>query len=402
VQSINYEKLRKTLLKLCVFLTIVSQMPFLRERLKIDTQSIAYPIWILMFCVTVIASFRIRIEEIVFPLSIFSIFIVAMLIFEIISNNEYISSVLVMPIIISIMMLIIGYLNSELFTPAFLKDIAAVYVFATFVMCVDIYFEYLRGYDFGRVIYVYRSKNSAGQLIVTALVQQIFMLKPSGIKRIVKYGVIAFLLLVIVLMRSRASIVSLIFILITYIFSRNVKTRNKLLVILALIAAILVIVFNDTVFNLVIRNLILNTTDNRPIDFSDINRISSHRYSFFKTFATLFPGNELIGIGSYYMDNFYMEVILNYGVFIGVFIIALALFPIKVAFAYKNSNIESILAIRIIALSYAFNGIFEGLAPFGPGAKCFYLWLIVGVLLNRNEKSDTQSKKYILHYANGK
>ena len=161
MQSINYEKLRKTLLKLCVFLTIVSQMPFLRERLKIDTQSIAYPIWILMFCVTVIASFRIRIEEIVFPLSIFSIFIVAMLIFEIISNNEYISSVLVMPIIISIMMLIIGYLNSELFTPAFLKDIAAVYVFATFVMCVDNYFEYLRGYDFGRVIYVYRSKNSA-------------------------------------------------------------------------------------------------------------------------------------------------------------------------------------------------------------------------------------------------
>ena len=85
-----------------------------------------------------------------------------------------------------------------------------------------------------------------------------------------------------------------------------------------------------------------------------------------------------------------------------MFIITLALFPIKVAFAYKNSNIESILAIRIIALSYAFNGIFEGLAPFGPGAKCFYLWLIVGVLLNRNEKSDTQSKKYILHYANGK
>ena len=375
-------------------------MPFLRVRLQIDTQSIAYPIWILMFFVTVIATVRIRIHEIVFPMSVFSIFIVAMLLFEMISDNEYISSVLVMPIIISIMMLIIGYLNADLFTPDFIKKIAAVYIFATFLMCVDIYFEYLRGYDFGRVIYVYRSKNSAGQLIVTALVQQIFMFKPSGIKRLVKYGVIAFLLLVIVLMRSRASIVSLIFIPITYVFNRHVKTRSKLLVILALIVAILITVFNETVYDFAIRNLLLNSPDKRSIGFSDLNRISSHRYSYFETFATLFPGNELIGIGSYYMDNFYMEVILNYGIFIGLIIIALALFPLKVAFSFKNSNIESILAIRIIALSYAFNGIFEGLAPFGPGAKCFFLWLIVGVLLNRSGRSSAHSDGYILTHTN--
>ncbi|NLM60863.1 MAG: polymerase, partial [Clostridiales bacterium] len=159
-------------------------------------------------------------------------------------------------------------------------------------------------------------------------------------------------------------------------------------------------VFNETVYDFAIRNLLLNSPDKRSIGFSDLNRISSHRFSYFETFATLFPGNELIGIGSYYMDNFYMEVILNYGIFIGLIIIALALFPLKVAFSFKNSNIESILAIRIIALSYAFNGIFEGLAPFGPGAKCFFLWLIVGVLLNRSGRSSAHSDGYILTHTN--
>lgn len=401
MQRINYVKLKETVLLLSVFFTIISQLPFFRVKLGIDTQSIAYPMWIIMIFITFFPSVRIKFVEFLFPLVILTVFISAMILFEVISDKEYLASGLVLPILISYMMMIIGYLNAEILTIDLLKRLATVYVFATVVLCIDIYAEYLRGYDFNTVIYVYRSKNSAGQLIQTALVLLIFMLKQKGAKRLIKFGVILFLLYVIALMRSRASIVSLVLIPIVYVSCHNVKRRNKILVICAVTAAVLVIILNDTVYDYAIRNLILNTTDNSSISFSDLNRISSHRYSYFKTFATLFQGNELIGIGSYYMDNIYMEVILNYGIFIGSFIIALALFPLKVAYTSKIRNVDFELVIKIIALSYAFNGIFEGVAPYGPGAKCFLLWLIIGAMMNRTEFLDTARGVSELNYTGG-
>ena len=29
------------------------------------------------------------------------------------------------------------------------------------------------------------------------------------------------------------------------------------------------------------------------------------------------------------------------------------------------------------------DGLFEAMAPFGPGAKCFFLWLIIGFFINK-------------------
>ena len=37
----------------------------------------------------------------------------------------------------------------------------------------------------------------------------------------------------------------------------------------------------------------------------------------------------------------------------------------------------------LIALGYSVNGLFEGLTPFGPGVKCYYMWLLFGILVGK-------------------
>ena len=38
------------------------------------------------------------------------------------------------------------------------------------------------------------------------------------------------------------------------------------------------------------------------------------------------------------------------------------------------------LILFSVALSYTINGVFEQLAPFGPGVKCYFLWFLYGMI----------------------
>ena len=360
-------------------------MPLFRVILGVQTQVIAYPLWILMVFVTLISTPKIRIREFKFFFIAVILFIISISLLDLFTGRIYLSSVLVLPILVSFMMLLIGYLNSDLFTIKFVKRLANYYIIATLILCIDIYFNYLRGYDVSVVTYVYRAKNSAGQLILTATVLLLFMFKPKGIKKLLKYGIIAFFLYVIIKMRSRASLVSFLIVPVVYILSYNVKNKYKIMLVCVLIITGFLLLENNLA-NKLMRNLLLNTTSSGSIDIRDFNRITSNRYQYLDTFTKLFKGHEFFGIGNYYMDNFFMAAFLNYGIFIGVLLVTMALYPIKVTFAFRRGDVSFTLAMRVIALTYFFNGFFEHLAPFGPGVKCFFLWLVIGTLVSSNHQ----------------
>ena len=49
--------------------------------------------------------------------------------------------------------------------------------------------------------------------------------------------------------------------------------------------------------------------------------------------------------------------------------------------------------LLLVAVTYFIDAVFEMLAPFGPGVRCFYLWLIFGIILARGQKNHLMSEK---------
>lgn len=317
-------------------------------------------------------------------------------------NNYFVGgNTFIMPLILSIIMLIVGYCNAHLFNIEFLEELAKIYIFATVLLCLDVYFEYLQGVSLSTVTYAFSAKNSVGQMILTAIVLLLYLYKPKGIKKIIKYVVLIFFLVIIVLMRSRASIASLVIIPLVYILNSKIRLRYRVLISIFIIAILIVILLNKEVYDFIIRNILLNTTDGQNISFNDLNRITSNRFEYLDLFNDIFPGNELTGVGFMYIDNMFLSAILNYGIFIGTLVILFALYPIFVVLFQKEVNLDAKMVIKTIAFTYFVNAFFEGLAPFGPGTKCFFLWFIIGSICNKNSGLiDHQSVRK--GYLNGK
>ena len=73
---------------------------------------------------------------------------------------------------------------------------------------------------------------------------------------------------------------------------------------------------------------------------------------------------------------------LSYGYIVGIAVILVALSPILYALWQRFIPYRFYITFLALAFSYTINALFEGYAPFGPGAKSFILWLVFGCFLN--------------------
>lgn len=383
ITSVNLTNIRKKSIIIGVFITILSQMPLLRIKYGIDTQTLSIPIWIFIFLLSILSKNKIYINGIKIPLIFAFSFVFGVFTLQLITNNSYIGSVMTNPIIISIIMIIIGYINYELLEELYMRKVALAYIYATIIFCIDIYLNYFKNYNLTTIDYVFRAKNSLGQMVVTALILLLYMYNPSSnIKKFLKLFFSMFFIYMLVMMRSRASLISLLLIPFIYVFSKNIKIKYKVFCLLFVIVIGISILFCEDLFNLLVKNILFNTKLDGSLKYIDLNKLTSNRYDYLTVFPNLIKGNLLVGIGNYYMDNFYFASILNYGIILGVLVIIFALFPIKVAFFNKTDSSKFNIVFRTITLIYVFNSIFECLAPFGPGTKCFFMWLLLGAVLS--------------------
>ncbi len=373
------------LIYICVFFTICSQMPLFREKMGIDTQSISVPLWLGVLLVSVFREKKSPLKKLIIPSIYIFCFLILIMFFQVITNNNYLNSVMVTPILISIIMIFIGYLNCELLDEENFKVLSRAYIFSTLLLCLDIYFSYLKNYDFNTINYVFRAKNSAGQIIVTSIILLLYYpKKEKKIIKLISFCIMLVQLYVLILIRSRASIVSLLFIPLFTLVRKNERKKYKLLLTVIILLFIVSLFLFDDLYNLVVKNLLLNINSNRKLTSIDINSISSYRFDYLEVFPNLLKNNYLVGIGNYYMDNFYLAALLNYGIIGGTMTILFSLYP-----SYKvfNSNYldddKLIYIIKLIIVVYTFNSFFECLAPFGPGTKCFFMWLIFGAYLRK-------------------
>ena len=107
------------------------------------------------------------------------------------------------------------------------------------------------------------------------------------------------------------------------------------------------------------------------------------------SFPQLLDGNILFGIGNYYFECFTLNAILQYGIIVGTLAIAIGAYPSFWSLVNKENikNKEAGMFLLISSVASFICGLFEAIAPVGPGIKFYILWLSFGFLLGFNYKA---------------
>ena len=371
---------------LAVFITVLTQSPLLREKLSIDTQMMMFPFWSLALFITIYSNKRLNVTLTLHYYGLFLAILFGCSVLSLISGKNYFSGFTI-TIIMALFIFFIGSLNGEvLFNDMLFMRLCIAYCSAATLVAIDIYIEYLSSYSLQNIVYVYRSKNSAGQILLSSCVFLGYMLKNRK-WRIIKLTLIVFFLVEIVLLRSRATILSSFFILLTFLLTDSIKRKYKYTIVALMFISILVLAFNENTYNLLVNNVLFNSTSSvslSSLNSLDLDKITSNRYSLLSNFPKQLSGYELIGLGSsFYIDNLFVNAIGNYGILVGLLVCILAIIPVMESMGRKFNFMEfskgKLIVLRIIIITYTFNGLFEAWAPFGPGGKCFIFWLLLGM-----------------------
>lgn len=368
------------LIVVACFLSNLSQLPYFVSSGK--TQVVCFPIWGVLFVVLLLKSHgRVSTSIVSMGLPVVA-FLVLLLIFSFFGGNDYFSSSMVYSVVISVFMFVIGifiapYVDVDLF-----HKIIISYSVSTFVVAVTVFIQYFGvGFSLNTSVYAYASKNSFAQILFTAIVLLYCYYKPnSRMQVLLKYVIVFFEFFMVIILRSRATILSLAIVLMLIVISENMNRKLKYVILAACIFVTVLLVTNER-FN----NIFFNDILFAGRDISDIDGISSGRISILREFPKLIENNWLMGKGALYFECFPLSAIIQFGIIAGTLLIAVSLLPLIKAIPKRKNEIWNTLFL--LAVGFVIDGLFEGLAPFGPGIKCYFLWLFFGIVLAFNDKT---------------
>ena len=370
-----------TFIAVVCFITNLSQMPVLVESSL--TRAISIPIWILLFAVLALE------KRIVFNrFSMFVVFICWILlsytlILDTVTDKSYLSIALLYPFYLSFFIFFIGVFLSRLLTYDDFPILINSYIISALIVAIVIFIQYVIGANIYGRMYIYGSKNSASQILITALVFLLVINRPKStlFRNLIKYLSVLFLTVVILFLKSRASIVG-IPVMAAIILGLGKKQYKLKKVIIGIIVIFGILMLNDSFYNIIITQVISGGRD-----WSDLNDISSGRYYELQIFPHLLEGFELFGMGRYKIESYPLSVILQFGIPMGGLLIITAIWPAWWGFKKLDKAEPVNIAFIIIAILYFINGVFEQLSPFGPGTKCYMLWLMFGILCGIKSKN---------------
>ena len=363
------------LLSMAIMITIITQLPFFIDHdLNILGVIVWIPILLLLMCSNAIRICR----NIYFPVICFLIYILLLLFFNVYLYTYPMFSC-VKGFLMSILMFLIGYFFANVLKDEqFVKAVIYAVLIGGLVYAIIINNTVYYIVDLDSITYMYGAKNSASKIIFSCFILVLFLYTPkSKIATCLKCLTLVLFIYIIFIMKSRSTILALLVpVIVVAFYGKNKKYKKSIY--WFLFALILLCVCFPDYPVLILNKIILNN----QID-ADLNTISSGRIWMIQNFSMIFDDYIFIGGSSVFVENFYLKTLLEVGL-IGatpVFIFLLWFyFVLKKYFDFSNPIDISCL---ILLLSYYMDGLFESLAPFGPGAKCFFLWLIIGFFINK-------------------
>lgn len=360
------------LFMLVIFTTNISQLPIFFTFIII--KYLVYLLWILLFFFSLFNN-KLYIPKNYKTLILFFVVIISSLIFEVLTNNKYIRSSMMVSLFISMFVFFIGKINSYSLSIRDFDKILNTYVISTLIVCLYIFIIFFAD-DLGlnSRIYAYDSKNSIGQIAYSALIILIFNNSKINYNRIFRKLSILFLFFFIIILRSRATILGLVISALIFLLSKSRSKKNKSKVIISIILLSVILIINQNARDIIIKNILLAGRN-----VNDLDDISSGRISIITTFPSLIKDNRITGIGDIYFECFPLSVILNLGIISGSFLLYISYAPFFYSLRNKDKSIYNEMFFYI-AIGFVVNSIFEGLTPLGPGVKCYILWMLYGLL----------------------
>lgn len=247
------------------------------------------------------------------------------------------------------------------------------------------YFEYLRDTNILSRVYAVKSKNSIGQIIFCCALIPPFLIKNNNMKlRCFVLGVVLLLLVIVFMTKSRATILGVFFIVYYFVFCYS-SFKIKLLSMGTLFALATFILLNDDIYNVVINGILLSGRE-----ASNLNEISSGRLMLISDCLKGINENFWFGNGNKYMDCMPIIMLFQYGIVGGLMIFSFLIYIGYYVTLRIDRNSYNLIAF-LLFWSFMLNSLFEAQPPFGPGVKCFLLWVFIGFAL---AKPVTDAENY--------
>lgn len=365
---------------LLVILTNLSQMPVLVD--AGTTQFLSVPAWGILFVYCLFSKHYPKVGA--FKLYLWlAVFFTFFYLIACALDEAYTRTALPSVIFLATFVLLCSSAAGASLTEGDIERIFTCYILSVLVVGFDVYQTYLSNttafFEETRM-YLYGSKNSISQILLSAWILILFTkLKTKLWIRLAYIAAMLFLTYELLMLQSRASIAGMPVALLFAVWSSKTSRNTKIYAWIIIIAIVIALSYSGVFTYL--RDYILYAGRNA----ADINDISSGRTMEWIKFADVFNEHPFFGVGRCKRESIILTALLEFGIVGGLPILIMALSPlffmIKAFRRLKKDSVFSVFAV--ITLVYLLNGVFEQLAPFGPGAKCFFLWFLYGILATK-------------------
>lgn len=231
---------------------------------------------------------------------------------------------------------------------------------------------------------IYSAKNSAAQILLNILIFSLGIQSENKWFKIIFFAVVPILLVEIFLMKSRATMVCALFAiayLSVYAKNKNIKRFIRLMCLAGL---------SYLLYDMLHSNVIVETIFYANREAGNIDSLSSGRMSIIQNLWERYSQSPLLGVGYFYVDCFPIAMITQYGL-VGLFIIIpFFVYLFKLIIVRIGTKKPLHLVTFLLFMTIMINSLFEAQPPFGPGVKCFIIWMAIGFSIadieSRNNK----------------
>ena len=362
------DSIRCFVLYFAIAATVLSQIPLLHGNQYFS--ALYSSLWVLLFGLSIIFGGTLVINRsfivIFLEVLLWMLFIMGGMLFE---GKQYISNETT-TLILSLFIALNGFFTGSILSQSRIKRIIEVYIICTAITAISVYNTFYRGVGF---TWENDMKNSFAPILLTAVILLLFFewKKASVMLKYIRFFIAAIMIGLIFLIRSRATLVCFFVTIAVTVFYGEIKNKYKMVIVSLCIGFALLLLLNDSFYDLIIRQVFLSGRQSLELD-----SLSSGRVNDIIEYYRVFNKNLLFGIGSMYLDCFYVLSIYQYGIIGGILVICIGLAPLL--YVLKNGN-RIPFFYKLIVICFSINGLFEGLTPIGPGVKCMLLWFLFGV-----------------------
>ena len=240
--------------------------------------------------------------------------------------------------------------------------------------------------------YAFEFKNSMAFIMLIAVIGIFLNIKlRTPLSKLIVYAGLILILVVVIIQKSRATLVGLFVCIIYYIIKGQNKRLKWSLIVLSILSVVVILV-SSRAYDLVVNNIIFANRYEIGTEFN-LDDVSSGRFGIIGYRMSFFKGNEIIGVGNMYMDCFPLAILLQYGI-VGFVIMSAFLITIyrKIIRKFNQSDPLQLAGFLLFLIAMT-NSLFEAYPPFGPGVKCMLVWVFIGMAM-ANHDDDRFNVKY--------